>query len=195
MTERNTKSDSVSSSLVVGPSGASFNLFPKQRELFDRAERKRVLDELWSEVLQEIHDGTNCPLCGHGLKVYKRHMTDDRCHWLTALVLKYLKEARYYHKDEVINSAAMSRMAGEYAKLEFWDLIVQQMNYDNPKLPRRYSGMWRPTEAGIDFALRRLTVPSYVLVFQNKRIGASEHLVSITDCWGEYFDFREAWGE
>jgi hypothetical protein len=90
-----------------------------------------------------------------------------------------------------VNNAAprvVMRRGGEWTLLRHWGLIESSPNED-PK--KRNSGLWRPTEKGVDFAFGRLLIPSHFIGYNNMFIEYHGEHVGIKTALGEHFSYDE----
>lgn len=145
------------------------------------------LDDARERVIRgrETTDGIVCPCCDQFVKVYKRRIKAMEAAWLCKLVRQYQREQRYYHIDEM---RPFSR--GDEAKLLHWGLIVDKLTEDTQK---RRSGLWIPTEKGIDFVHGRTRVVKHLFLFNQEPLGFADptDTVSIRDCLKVAFDYEK----
>lgn len=141
-----------------------------------------TIDEARNQIVKDLHKGTACPCCGQVVKLYKRKLYDKQVDWLIWLVGEHFRT-----KDWVSVSDYPSR-GGDYSKLVFWNLVELKPK-DVTARRKRTSGLWRPTQTGVDFVRGRVRVPAHVLVLNNKPFQFSEETVSVVDVAGESFDY------
>lgn len=147
-----------------------------------------TLQEARQKVREGWLEGIACLCCGQVVKLYRRSIGKSQARFLIWLVRSCEREQRYYDcKDAPLRG-------GDYAKLRFWGLIEKEPASEHDNLPSGYSGMWRPTPQGVEFANNRTRVQKYALVFDNKLFGFEGEYTCIEDCLPKYFDFWETWG-
>ena len=56
---------------------------------------------------------------------------------------------------------------------------------------KKFSGYWRVTSKGMQFARGFLQVPKYVYIYDNKYMDSSTETVYSRDCFGEDFNYDE----
>jgi len=145
---------------------------------FNRAVIDTLADAI-SAVERGRWEGIECPCCGQYAKVYRRKLNSGMAEWLLWLV----KQSRVASWVDIRDSSVRG---GDYGKLTHWGLIQHMANVDPAK---RGSGFWRPTDKGIAFAERRVSVPSHVFLYNNQVIGFSDSPCSIVDALGKKFDY------
>ncbi len=78
---------------------------------------------------------------------------------------------------------------GDYAKLRHWGLI--EKSSDAPEPDKKANGMWRITQAGVDYVKGRTTVSEIALLYNNKCWGFKGNQVDIKKSLGTKFDYSE----
>jgi hypothetical protein len=78
--------------------------------------------------------------------------------------------------------------SNQHTTLRWWDLIERLPNDDPAK---KHSGVWRPTQKGIDFARGVIQVPSYVIHYNNEVLRWSDEETTIQESLGKKFDYSE----
>jgi hypothetical protein len=142
----------------------------------------RTLEEAKAYLEQKFEDGANCPCCGQLVKLYERRLNMAQMIGLIRLVQLYEEEERYYHVTEL----NVCRTGGEFARLERYGLIAEETNDDPTK---RTSGMWRPTQLGIDFACGMVSVPRSCYMFNGSIYGFGDKKVFIYEVMKDKFDY------
>lgn len=138
-------------------------------------------------------EGTVCPCCDRYAKVYPRQIHTSMARWLIQLVRRYSVEPRWYAVREPwalrINSGT-----GDTAKLRYWSMIEHRPKGEGDE-KKKDSGKWKPTRIGVDFVHGLLPVPKYALEWDAECLGLDGDLVTIADCLGAKFDYRELMNE
>ncbi len=150
------------------------------------AQRLRTLAEAREHVMQQRWRpaGTPCPCCDQLAKVYARKLQGAMVRWLIYL-------ARYSGTERIwVSVNELPARGGDYAKLLYWGMVECQQNTDQTK---RTSGLWRPTEFGLQFIHGDVQVPSHVLVYATGSLGWKEgaELVDVHEALGSKFDYQE----
>lgn len=133
-------------------------------------------------------EGVGCPCCGRLAKVYKRKLHTEMALFLIGLVKKYKKTRDWINVRDVIPGGDKSAKASsDGAYLVHWRLIEPQPKPEGGKR----QGFYRPTDRGIQFAEKKIRVPSHVALFDNKVVGWNDKLVYIDEALGDKFDYEE----
>lgn len=137
-----------------------------------------------TRLKNNIHKGTKCKCCGQMVKLYTRKLYSSQMKGLINLYKKYMNKPDYYH----ISTFEIVAGGGDFAKMEFFGLIEAQTNTDSTK---RTSGMWKPTQKGIDFVNGRISVPEAVMIYNQSFVGFTENHIYIKDAIGNKFNYEE----
>ena len=146
----------------------------------------RTLEEAQEEV-QEILASEKlgiCPCCAQNVWKYRSRIYAPMAVALCDLVRIFKSTNYWVHVKELRGYNG----GGDFAKLVRWGLIFQKANEDSGK---RSSGCWMPTQKGIDFVERKITVVKYLLCFNNTVLGEAGKQVSIIDALGRKFNYSE----
>ena len=137
-----------------------------------------------------VPNGEKCPTCGQLAKEYKRKLYSSMALALIYLCKIYRQKNDWVHVNDVTKKTLRHNVSlgGDMAKLEHWRLIHQKLNADTKK---RTSGLWKPTEEGIAFALCGEKVMSHVKFYNGDSNGFSGRMIDITEALGERFDYQE----
>ena len=128
--------------------------------------------------------GVSCPCCGRLAKEYRRAMNSGMARsllWLVGVYDGVWVDVPKTGPKHVVRSR-------EFDKLQHWGLVEQVENTDDSK---RSSGMWRPTQDGIDFVLGDVMVASHMHIYQNEVVGWSKVSITIKEALGKKFDYSE----
>lgn len=131
--------------------------------------------------------GVSCPCCGRHTQVYKRPLSGDMARFMVFLVCTWLRIPA--ERREWIDIQHFDVRGGDYAKVVHWKLAEVKENDSDPD--KKSSGLWRPTQLGIDFVLNRVEVPSHVFLYLNEVVGHSEQQVYIREAIGKKFSYEE----
>lgn len=140
-----------------------------------------------SYLRKNFKHGANCPCCGQTVKLYKRKLNSGM-----ATTLLWLYEYSKKNNKEWVNipevAPRSTLRAKDFCILEYWDLIERFPTIEPGK---KYSGVWRITEKGKNFANGQEKVRSHVLIFNNKFVGYSPTMITIEEALGEKFNYNE----
>ena len=127
-----------------------------------------------------------CPCCDRTARRYRRSL---HVAMVVALIrLHKLDEKKTGYYDVHDWGYMKSGGSGDYAKLRFWGLILP---VDSRTYTENASGLWRITPLGKDFVSGSKSIPKYVYLFDNEKVGESEEKISIQQALGDKFDYRE----
>lgn len=153
--------------------------------------RITLLSEARAYVLAGREEGVKCPCCSQFAKVYKRKLNSGMA---VALVRFYqlarrdeagggrLTPARFHHISE------LDVRGGDYGKLAYWRLLEPDGEDQDDG---NNSGRWRITAAGRMFVEEKVTVPSYVYVYDGKPLSFPPEQTTIRRALGRRFDYDE----
>lgn len=143
---------------------------------------------------ERMYAGFHCPKCEQWTKLYARRINKGMATQLIWLVRTYKKLKRNWVK--VANHAPRNILSSpQFTVLKHWGLVEQKENLSSKK---RTSNLWRPTKAGIDFVLQRISVPEYAFLYNDKLRGYSVERTTLEQALGVDFDYEEvmaSWGE
>ena len=95
--------------------------------------------------------------------------------------------------QEGIHHSALSYRGRDYSYIQLWDLATTEKAGEEDA--GRMSGLWRPTPLGIRFATNLGRVYSHVQTYDNEVVGYAGGRVSVVECLGKHFNYRELMGE
>lgn len=136
-------------------------------------------------VYDHLLEGVTCPCCMKNRKMYCRPLNAPMARsliWLVKVSGGDWIEVNRVAPKWVIQSRELS-------KLSYWGFIEQKVNDDPSK---RTSGKWRPTNAGVEFALAITWVPSHVYIFDGEVVDIdTTKFVDIHAALGKEFNYKE----
>ncbi len=153
---------------------------------------KDTLADAQDMLAREMKTGVDCPCCGQRVKIYKRKLYDVQASWLVWLVSQH-RLSLAVDGSGWVKVSAYPLPGGDYGKTTFWGLAELRPK-DPTDTTRRTSGMWRPTQLGIDFVFGRVSVPEFVMVYNNNVVDVSDTQVHIQDVLGAQFSYLEITG-
>ncbi len=138
----------------------------------------------WLQV--RLRKGEECPCCRRHARVYRRRLDSGNARALLLLVELHARGEQWVSIHRIVQKLGTSGI--DASKLARWGLIEAKPSLSDPA--KRTSGMWRPTPAGISFALGRSTVPKFADVYDGKtlRLDATQR-VHIREALGKRFDY------
>lgn len=145
-------------------------------------EAKAYLKENWKK-------GVKCPCCNQLCMLYDRKIDRD----LSLSLIKIYKLQQDTGKSWVHVQNELKFTSGNYGKLRFWGLLVPRG--DEPEKDTKTSGYWSITELGKKFVNGKVSIPKSVLVYDNKKYGQSDKLVTIQEALGKKFSWSELMGD
>tara|TARA_R110002110_G_C13407639_1_gene713336 strand:- start:993 stop:1367 length:375 start_codon:yes stop_codon:yes gene_type:complete len=115
-----------------------------------------------------------------------------------AMVLVYLE--RYFrsvnceewlHVENYLKNlkSAPASLRGDFSKLRFWNLIEAKAGRREDE--NRSVGLYKITQAGIDFVKANNFVPKYIYIYNNEVIKYGESTTNISEALGEKFNYAE----
>lgn len=132
-------------------------------------------------LVKNAKKGCHCPCCERFFKIYRWPLNATKAKCLIGLVLVYERMNTWVHVRDIplkdlekigkpgkvkkIGDKDVRVAGGDLAKLVHWGLIEAKRNKDTSK---RASGMWRPTQRGIEFVYGDIKVPSHIYLNRNK---------------------------
>lgn len=130
--------------------------------------------------------GAFCPCCGKFGKLYKRRFNSGLARSLIWLVRTHAENPGWVN----VPATAPRYVTGsrEFGKLEHWGVARSADNTDKSK---RCSGLWMPTQDGIDFVHGKCVVPKHMWEYDNTVEFWSEETSDIREALGAKFNYEE----
>lgn len=148
-----------------------------------------TLGEARKQLLASSEKGAHCPCCNQHVKIYKRKLNSNMAEFLCSLVRNYKAKELLGDADGMWVHFKECKLTGlDYSYLAVWGLTVTKTNLDSTK---KGSGLWKPTQKGIDFAGGRVSVPSHAFIYNNEVLEWSDTLVYLRDVFDRHFDYAE----
>jgi len=127
-----------------------------------------------------------CPCCGRNGQVIRRTVHSSMAASLVWLVGVFRRTGDWvYIPDEAPRWLINTR---EWGRMRYWGLVEPRPNIDNRK---RTSGVWRPTQLGMDFSDGFVRIPKYVYIFDDTIIERSGDMIHVKDALGKKFSYEE----
>jgi hypothetical protein len=131
---------------------------------------------------EQLQDkGARCPCCTQMAKIYIRTIYAAQA---AALITAYQAFGRAAGKWSELNLPG-----GDYAKLRFWDLIVDLREIRDDGGP---AGWWQITELGEQWVRGIIRVPRRVRIYDNHNLGpdSKSDEMSIHEALGSLFNYE-----
>ena len=143
------------------------------------------------QVRMDLHarlkDGKlhTCPVCDQKCKIYK-YKIDSGMSYSLLWMVKQTQGGWIDMPKEATRTVLRCRKHGRMAH---WGVVEAKPS--EADTTKKDSGLWRPTSTGIDFAMRRITLPKYVWLYHNHVVQTSEEQTDIIEALGDNFDYSE----
>lgn len=131
-----------------------------------------------------VEEGHPCPCCTLFAKVYK-HKCDS------AMSRTLIRMYRAGAIDEAIHVPSLPGDNHKVSQCSWWALVEEE-KVRRPDGGR--AGYWHLTERGVAFVLKQSTITKYARIFDARVLGYQGEQVSIEDCLGNKFNYRELMG-
>ena len=128
-----------------------------------------------------------CPCCTQTVKLYRRKIIDSSAGGLIDLYRLDKQQPNYYHRHEL---KSLTNKGGEFATLKFWG-IIEQMPKGKEITAKRTTGYWKITELGKAFVEKRIQLPRYVEVYNNRALRFSGDKIDVEESLGTRFNYRD----
>jgi len=146
-------------------------------------ETLKELRDNWSVVIEK--EGGYCPCCDRWGKIYRRGLNASMARALLWLVHTAPRSDGWVHVPS--NAPAWMLRTQQLPTLQLWGLVEGAPS--TTKLAS--SGLWKPTDTGIAFAMNHVTVKKYVYVYNNTVMDSEGDDIRITDALGQKYNYRE----
>lgn len=149
--------------------------------------RLRSLKQAREFLQNALDDGVVCPCCDKFAKRYRRKLNSGVAAWLLVLVRLHRDTGDWVHTRDVIRDGIF-RLSSAHGSgqaqslLPHWGLV---------KGGSKGTGLWIPTDKGLEFALNKITVQRRVVTYNNICEGFDGDQISIHDALGDKFDYDE----
>jgi hypothetical protein len=148
-----------------------------------------TLEEAKEWLRKRVDKGASCPCCTQFAKVYKRKLNSSMARGLLVL-LRYATA----HPDEDLHIPSIFReekvcSSNDGALLRHWGLIQACSGVRSDGSTR--IGFYRLTQLGREFALDRVSVPMYAILYSERLLRLSKEQTSIRDALGNKFNYQE----
>ena len=137
--------------------------------------------------------GIYCPCCGGWAKRYKYTINKSMAVGLMWLVQHYHPEQNRW--VNVAHTAPRHVVqTNQLPTLRHWGLVIRPT--EDPLWSfsgkTKHSGLWRPTETGIEFVRGRIQMPESVVTYKGEFEQFSGNKISIREAFDTNFDYQQA---
>ncbi len=149
-------------------------------------------------LLAQRAKGAVCPCCDQLSKQYLREFNKSMAYVLLLVVRYYRKRPaqEWLHIPSFIaeQAAGAPRRAaavrGDWAKMVHWGLLEKKLGVRKDLSPRL--GYYRLTDRGRRFALRKLMIPSHILIYNRQKLPyPAPRMITIDDALKTAFSYDE----
>ena len=156
-----------------------------QIQLFDT--KQKLLSDARKEVMAALDEGIICPCCDKYVRQYKRKFNSTM-----ARSLMWLVQTHMNIDDDWVNVPYIAPrwlvQTNQLPTVRWWGLIERHPNTDSAT---KHSGLWRPTQSGIDFAYKKSKIIASAITYNGNVTGFTGDEITIEDALGETFDYSE----
>ena len=152
-------------------------------------DERAALRDAWGRTI--ANDGGHCPVCDRWGKVYLRNINVTMAQGLMWLCRQTGDEDGWINVP-VVGPQWLVR-SNQLATLHWWNLVERKSKDETHKA--KFSGIWRPTALGKNFAGGLVRVPKSVYTYNNMVMRYSTEEVLISECLKEVFDYDQVMRE
>jgi hypothetical protein len=146
-----------------------------------------TLDDAVEFVQAHLDDGVECPCCKGFVRRYKRKFNATMSRSLIWLVRAWETNGNNW-VDVPKTAPRWLVRSNQLPTVRWWGMVERPPSGDSAQ---KHSGLWRPTQKGVDFAHGLIKVPERAVTFH----GVVEDLVgqdvSVKETLGTKFDYGE----
>ena len=152
-------------------------------------DNREALRDAWGRTI--ANDGGHCPVCDRWGKIYLRNINVTMAQGLMWLC-RQTGDADGWINVPVVGPQWLVR-SNQLATLHWWNLVERKSKDETHKA--KFSGIWRPTQLGKDFAFGLVRVPKSVYTYNNRVMRYGTEEVFISECLNEVFDYEQVMRE
>ena len=152
-------------------------------------DNREALRDAWGRTI--ANDGGHCPVCDRWGKIYLRNINVTMAQGLMWLC-RQTGDADGWINVPVVGPQWLVR-SNQLATLHWWNLVERKSKDETHKA--KFSGIWRPTQLGNDFAFGLVRVPKSVYTYNNRVMRYGTEEVFISECLKEVFDYEQVMRE
>jgi hypothetical protein len=164
-----------------------------ERDLEDILEglfESMTLQEARQLVQRNIESGIVCPCCRKYARAYSRNFNGTMAKGLIWLVQQWSIHQTWI--DVPKTAPRWLVRSNQLPTVRWWGLAKRPAESRNSTL--KHSGLWEPTQKGIDFVLKKIKIPLQARTYDGKVTDLVGKEVSIVDTLGIKFDYLQLMG-
>jgi len=147
-----------------------------------------TLGDARDRLMGMLDEGARCPCCDKFARRYRRRFNSTMTRSLIWLVREWQDSGRGWVDVPKIAPRSIVR-SNQLPTVRWWGLAERPANTDDPRL--KHSGLWRPTESGIEFALRRAKIPPIAVTYDGTVERLEGRPVGVDETLGVKFNYAE----
>lgn len=147
-----------------------------------------TIEEAKQHLRKNWEKGTECPCCGQFVKRYKRKLNSSMAEGLIVMYKSH-KETSDHEWIHVTSFDLNAFRGGDWAKVRYWDLATEKPHEGDTS--KRTSGWWKLTIKGFLFVEKKLTLPKYILLYNDKFLDFEGKNINIEESLGYKFNYQE----
>ena len=151
------------------------------------------LEEAIAYVRANLDDGVRCPCCDKYARRYRRSFNSTMARSLLWLVVEWDKNSQVGWVDVPKAGPRWLVKSNQLPTVRWWGMVERPPDTEDSAL--KHSGLWRPTDLGVRFALRQVRVPSKAVTYDGQVEGLEGDEITIVDALGKKFDYAELMGK
>ena len=151
-----------------------------------------VTKSLQGQLRTGLEQGIECGVCGQLAKEYRRAINANMAMFLKSLVVLSIRD-KSNGGDGWVHHSHLTYTGRDYTMVAHWGLArTSKEQKRDGKRKKKTTGMWKPTEEGIDFVKGLTKVRSHIYMYNGScREDENAGQVSIYDALGATFVFSE----
>ena len=150
----------------------------------------KLLSDARKEVMGALDDGIVCPCCDKYVRQYKRKFNSTMARSLMWLVKAHSESADGW-VDVPYLAPRWLVQTNQLPTIRWWGLVERKSNTDSET---KHSGLWRPTEAGIDFVNKETKIIASAITYNGNVTGFAGDEIDIESALGNKFSYSEMMG-
>lgn len=151
-----------------------------------------TLEESIEYVMSNLDDGVRCPCCAKYARRYRRTFNSTMARSLIWLVREWFRLNKSGWVDVPKVGPRWMVKSNQLPTVRWWGMVERPSDSGDSAL--KHSGLWRPTELGVRFAMRHVRVLSKAVTYDGEVEGLEGVEISVVDALGKKFDYSELMG-
>lgn len=159
------------------------------------SQAQNYLQYLRNKVEKGQKEGCVCPVCDQYVKEYRRNVDCSMAYTLILLYRYALNHGKkeWIHALQYLNSIENiphTLHTCGISKLCYWELLKKRRDIKRED-GCKHTGFYRVTKKGAYFVERKIKIPKYVYLYNNKIKRFSTEYISIDFSLGKKFNYQE----